>query len=237
MELREYLEIIKKRLIFIIVFTFITTAGAGVISFFVLPEIYQAGTTLYAGKLVDAKEAMVYTELLAGQILVKDYREIAKSRTIAQEVKARLSREDTNNPELQKVLKGSDAAFSGMIAVDLKNDTRIIEIKVQHTSPEICAIVANKIAEVFQERAMQLMKVENVQIVDKAEIPDKPVEPNKKMNVAIGFVLGLMGSLGIVFLIEYLDNTIKTPEDVAKYTELTVIGAIPKYELLQGNAK
>lgn len=237
MELREYLEIIKKRLLIIILITFLTTAVAVVVSFFVLPDIYQAGTTLYAGKLVDAKEAMVYTELLAGQILVKDYREIAKSRSIAQEVKASLSRENINNPELQQILSKPDADLSKLISVDLKNDTRIIEIKVQNTSPEVCAIIANKIAEVFQNKAMELMKVENVQIVDKAEVPKKPIKPNKRMNTAIGFVVGLMGSLGIVFLIEYLDNTIKTPEDVAKYTELTVIGAIPKYELLQGNGK
>ena len=237
MELREYIEIIKKRLAFIIVFTVVATGLAGVISFFVLSEVYQAGTTLYAGKLVDAKEAMVYTELLAGQILVKDYREIAKSRTIAQEVRDSLSKENIDNPDLQRVLAKADVGFSNMISVDLKNDTRIIEIKVQHTSPEVCAIIANRLAEVFQDSAMKLMKVENVQIIDKAEIPKYPVKPNKAMNVAIGFVLGLMVSLAIVFLIEYLDNTIKTPEDVVKYTELTVIGAIPKYELMQSSAK
>ena len=58
-------------------------------------------------------------------------------------------------------------------------------------------------------------------------MPEKPVSPNKKMNIAIAFLLGLMVSVGLVFLLEYLDNTYKTKEQLEKELELPVLGVIP----------
>jgi capsular polysaccharide biosynthesis protein len=60
------------------------------------------------------------------------------------------------------------------------------------------------------------------------------IKPNKQMNMAIAFLLGLMGSVGLVFLLEFLDNTIKTPEDVARHLELPVMGIIPSADSRAG---
>ena len=68
----------------------------------------------------------------------------------------------------------------------------------------------------------------NIQTMDKALVPQNPVSPNKKLNIAIALFLGLMVSVGIVFLLEYLDNTIKTENDVEKYLHLPILGIIPK---------
>ena len=59
-------------------------------------------------------------------------------------------------------------------------------------------------------------------------MPEKPIKPKKALNVAIAFFLGLMASVGLTFIIEYMDSTIKTEEDINKYLELPVIGIIPK---------
>ena len=64
--------------------------------------------------------------------------------------------------------------------------------------------------------------------MDKAIVPINAISPNKKLNIAIAFFIGLMVSLGIVFLLEYVDNTIKTESDVEKYLGLPVLGVIPK---------
>jgi capsular polysaccharide biosynthesis protein len=71
---------------------------------------------------------------------------------------------------------------------------------------------------------------DNVKVVDKAKVPSSPVKPRPLMNIAIAGVLGIMVGLGIIFLIEYLDNTIKTPDDVQKYLGLPVLGSIPNFE-------
>lgn len=53
------------------------------------------------------------------------------------------------------------------------------------------------------------------------------VKPNKTMNIAVAFLLGLMGSVALAFVLEFMDNTIKTPEDVARHLDLPVMGVIP----------
>ena len=67
--------------------------------------------------------------------------------------------------------------------------------------------------------------------MDTAVTPDKPVKPNKQLNVMIAFVVGLMAAVGVVFLLEYLDNTIKTTADVEKLLGIPVLGVIPNYEM------
>lgn len=62
-------------------------------------------------------------------------------------------------------------------------------------------------------------------------IPDKPIKPNKLLNILIAFVAGLMASLGLVFLLEYLDNTVKTSSDIEKLLGIPVLGIIPDYKI------
>jgi len=65
-------------------------------------------------------------------------------------------------------------------------------------------------------------------IVDRAGLPSKPVKPDPKRDALLGFALGIVLGLGLAFLTEFLDDKIKTPEDVARYAHgLTVLAEIP----------
>ena len=68
----------------------------------------------------------------------------------------------------------------------------------------------------------------NIQIVDGAELPTKPFKPNKRLNLLLAAVVGLFLGLGLAFFFEYLDNTIKTPEDVEQLIQLPSFGMIPE---------
>lgn len=218
-DLKDLFLIIRKRLWVILLITFITTLTAVIVSIWVLEPVYQANTTLYVGKKIDGEGTLGYQDVLMGGQLVKDYRELAKSRLVASIVINELRLENTSTDQI-----------ANMLGVNLKNETRIIEITAHSTDPEFAKRVANKVADVFKRKAVELIEVDNVQVIDVAETPISPIKPNKEMNIAIGFLLGVMLSLGLAFLLEYLDNTIKTPEDIEKYLGLSVIGAIPKFE-------
>jgi len=78
---------------------------------------------------------------------------------------------------------------------------------------------------------IEIKKVDSVSIVDRATAPQDPIKPNKKMNVLIAFMVGLMISVGLAFVLEFLDNTIKTNKDVEKILGLPVLGMIPDYRI------
>ncbi|MEW6570643.1 MAG: polysaccharide biosynthesis tyrosine autokinase [Nitrospirota bacterium] len=73
------------------------------------------------------------------------------------------------------------------------------------------------------------LSASNIQILDRAEVPKAPFKPRKALNIMLSLVVGLLGGIGIAFFVEYLDNTIKTPEDLEKRVSLPPLGFVPYY--------
>jgi polysaccharide biosynthesis transport protein len=71
------------------------------------------------------------------------------------------------------------------------------------------------------------LRASNIRIVDRAEVPHSAVRPQKLLNLSLGIVVGLLGGIGASLFQEYIDNTIKTPDDIARYFGMPILGAIP----------
>lgn len=219
LDLREIFDVIKKRKWIIILITLFLTIISGVLSFFVLPPTYEASVSVLIGKMPDNQQQQIqYNDVMMYQKLLKTYSEIAKSRLVA----------ETTIRQLNKNIGYSE--FESSITVTPQADTQIMIIKAKSKDAKDAMETVNALSEAFIREAMRLYPTGNVQIIDSATIPDRPIKPNKRLNIAIAFVLGLMISLGLVFLLEYMDNTIKTEGDVEKYLDIPVIGIIPKHK-------
>jgi capsular exopolysaccharide synthesis family protein len=72
------------------------------------------------------------------------------------------------------------------------------------------------------------LTVSNIQVVDQAEIPTRPYKPNRQLNLLLAAVVGLFLGVGLAFFFEYLDNTVKTPEDVEQLIRLPSFGMVPE---------
>jgi polysaccharide biosynthesis transport protein len=75
----------------------------------------------------------------------------------------------------------------------------------------------------------------NIHIVDPAEVPKTPSRPTPRRNIMLAMVIGLMGGLGLIFFFEYLDNTIKTPDDVQYRFGLPYLGPVPNFEIKEND--
>ena len=73
------------------------------------------------------------------------------------------------------------------------------------------------------------LRTSNVSIIDPAETPLGPSRPNTSKNLLFGVGLGLVGGVGLAFIVDFLDNTLKTPEDVEQYLHLSSLGIIPDF--------
>jgi len=220
-ELRQYWEVLRKRWIIVVVLPLIAALTSGIISFFVIVPVYQSATTLIVGKKAETGQAAAQmldnSVLLANQQLAKTYATIAQSRTVEQNVIKALN--------LPLTVEG----LNSLISINPVKTTEILEIQVTNTNPELAATIANSMAEQFSKAVIDIKKVDSVSIVDKAVTPEVPVKPNKKLNILIAFVVGLMASVGLVFILEYLDNTVKTSADIEKLLGIPVLGVIPHY--------
>ena len=81
------------------------------------------------------------------------------------------------------------------------------------------------------------ISVSNIRITEKAVMPHAPVKPKKKLNLILSIIFGLMTGVGIAFLWEYLDRSLRTEEDVRRYLDLPVLSVIPVAEKVQSSKK
>lgn len=217
-DIRELLLILRKRLWVIILVTTISTAASGLISYYILQPEYLTYTTLMIGRPQEYKQEIEYDDVLLNHKLVSTYGEIAKSRVVAKEWMSNLGLSFTYE-ELDK-----------KIEVKLVKDTEIIKIVVKDKDGKAAAQIADEISMVFMKHVARIMNIENVQVIDKAEVPLKPDNPKPVIYMLITFVLGIMLSIFSILAYEYFDNTVKTQEDIEKYFMLPVLGVIPKVQ-------
>ena len=218
-DLRELFGVLIKRAWVIILITIMSVLISGVVTFFILPPIYETSTTMMVSRAQDITETnLQYQDILISHRLVNTYREITTSNRVLHRVIDALGIEMTADE------------VRGMVSVTALRDTEIIRISVENTDPNFASNLANAIAHVFMEEVVELMRIENVHIIDEARLPEYPIRPQPLLNLALAGVLGFMLGLGLVFLIEYLDNTVKTSESIEKRLELPVLGVIPSFD-------
>ena len=219
-DLREYFAIIKKRFWIIAIITVVAMVVSGVISFFMLSPVYESKSTLIVNTEKNEETQMITGDQFSvSQKLAVTYGEIIKSRAVLESVISNLKLDSEYEDLVEK------------ITVSPVKDTQIISISVQDTNPKKARDIANEIPKVFEKEVKRITKANDIQVIDKAILPENPIKPNKMMNVAIAAVLGMMIGLFIVFLLEYLDNKIKTPQDVEKHLDLPILGVIPNEKI------
>ncbi|MZQ96242.1 MAG: capsular biosynthesis protein [Acidaminobacter sp.] len=220
LDLRELFYMLLKHIKLISILTILAVLISAGVSFFLLTPEYETYTTLMLGKPVEELSTSQINNqgILTNQQLIGTYAEIAKSNAVVNQVVSDLG----NNL--------SPGELRSKMSVTLLNNTAVIKVAVRDTNPERAALIANEVAKTFMEEVSYIMKIENVQVIDFAEIPSSPVSPRIPMNLAISLVLGLMLGVFISFLIEFLDRSIKTPEEVQQLLGLPVIGMIPEMQ-------
>ena len=211
----EIFEALKKRWILIVSITLVATLISGILSFFVIKPTYEASTKVFVGKEESSLEGYNTNDIQMYQKLLQTYAETIKTNYVIQ-----AAINNTNADLSVKDVKDS-------LTVTPIADTQILQIKYKNNDPEVAKSILENITNEFVILAKELVPNGNVRVIEAVQLPENPVAPNKKMNIAIAFLLGLMVSVGLVFLLEYLDNTFKTKENLERELNIPVLGLIP----------
>ncbi|MBU9723067.1 MULTISPECIES: YveK family protein [Bacillaceae] len=218
--LKEIYQTIKKRLGLIVLLAVLAVAAAAIISYFVLTPMYQSSTQILVNQAKEEGQTLTQADLRTNVELINTYNVIITSPRILDPVIEELG------------IEQSVGSLRSQLTVGSEGNSQVVYIRVQDESPAMAVNKANTIATVFQREIVELMNVDNVSILSPAELSANPapVSPNPTLNMAIALVVGLMAGVGLAFLIEFLDNTIKTEDQVEKHLGLPVIGAISRID-------
>ena len=217
MTLEDIFKALKKRWLLIVSVTLMFLIGGSVFVLFFGPvPQYQSSTTVLVDYRASETEVLTQNDINLSQKLVQTYTEIIKSLTILNPVIEEMDLSLTPNELLKK------------ISVSQVNETEIIKISVTDEDPILARDIANTLAELFSEEISHIMKVDSTSILDEAVLPTTPLAQNKVTKIAIAGILGMMVSVGLVFLFEYLDRSIKTADETEHLLGVPVLGVIPK---------
>lgn len=220
LDLVDLFYVVKKKLWLIVALFILSASSAYLYSEYVMVPQYATHAKLWLGKPgdYDTSEAITQDEIRMNQRLITTYAAIAKTEPILSEVKAALPFET------------SVGYLKSVIRIQLLNDTEIIQVYVSGTSPEQITEIANTFSIVFSDKIAEMMKIDNVRILEKAPIPYGAYSPNTRKNIILGGGAGIMLALFIIFMIEMFDHAIKIPEDVTKHLGLPILGMIPEHD-------
>ncbi|KAB2445570.1 YveK family protein [Bacillus luti] len=225
--LKELFHILRKRLAMILVITFGAVIVSAIISFFFMTPIYQSSTQILVNQKKQEGAMFQAGEVQTNIQLTNTYKVIIKSPVILEQVNEKLN------------LNMTAQALTGKINVANEKDSQVISVTVEDKNPKLARDIANATADVFKGEVAKIMNVDNVTVLSKAEIAENqsPIKPRPMLNIAIAFIASLMVSVGLAFLLEYLDNTVKKEEDIESLLGLPVLGIVARMDEETTNVK
>ena len=213
-DLVELFDYFFRRAYIIIITALVFLVGGLTYTVFLKEPLYKSDVNVILVSK-NSQSSSLQSEIAANQKLAATYRELVTSRSVLNEVIEDLDLTYTVS-QLQK-----------MISVQNVNETEIIKITVSSSKPKEAKEIANIIAVKFQDEVKDIYNLENVSIVDKAVLAKEPYNINVVKESIIYIALGVVLSCGVIFVIYYFDNTIKSIDQVEKRLGIPVIGTVP----------
>ncbi|KYG59438.1 YveK family protein [Planococcus maritimus] len=214
--LQDLFKTLKKNLGIILLTTILAITVAGAVSFMFLTPIYENSTQILVNQEQTEASQMTNQNIQTDLQLINTYSVIIKSPAILDQVIGQMN------------LDTSAEALTQKITVNTAENSQVVNVVVRDEDPAQAVEIANTTAQVFENDIQELMNVDNVSILSAAVLKENPspVEPNPILNMAIAAVVGLMLGVGIAFLREYLDTSMKTEQDIEDILGVPLLGVI-----------
>lgn len=206
----ELVNLLRRNVWLIVGLTLLGGVIAFSVSSFILSPTYEASSTVFIRPRVN--DGQISTgELAANARLANTYAEIARSNAVLRNV---------------SVSGFSVNEIRESISITAVRDTEIMRFSSTTTSPTASAAIANQVVNAFINEVYEIIEIENLYIIDQAEVNPQRVGPNVLLNSLIGLVLGGMISIGVIFIMIMLDRTISGRDQVEALLEVPVLGEI-----------
>ncbi len=222
--LKEFFNYYKKFSLIIIILVIVLVTGISIYNLRVKTPLYTTKTSVVLVKsetnnmniTTEDDDTIDVGDITLNQKLVATYRKIIKSRLVLEQV--------VNNLKLDYTFKELDKEVS----VNAIDDTEILEISVSDEDPKVAALIANTIVDVFAKEVSKMYSINNVSILDKAQIPVNPSNNTFLRDIVLAIFVGVAGCSALIFVIYYFDDTLRDTEAIEDEIEMPLIAKIIK---------
>ena len=214
----------KRKAEIILIIAIFIVIGFIYTSVFTKPMYTSSTTLVLAGINDEANEgetSITTTDLTLNSKLVSTYSQLVKSNKVVRQVISNLGI-DIPEEELRN-----------NISVSSVSDTELIKITVTTDNPQYSADIANETAKVFTDEVAEIYNINNVHVVDTAEESQTPSNINHKKDVVMFVAIGVVVAIAYVIIVNMLDTTVKTEEEIESLVKLPVLASIPMYDVAE----
>lgn len=224
LDLKEILNMFWHRKTQIILITLIFIVIGVIYTIGFTTPMYSSSTTLLlaggeSGEGQSSTNSITTTDITINSKLVSTYSELVKRKIVLGQVISNLG------------IDVSEESLKDNISVTAVKDTELIEIAVTTENPEYSAKIANETAKVFSEKVGELYNINNVHIIDEAEVNNSPSNINHQRDIVIAALIGIVVSIIYALVANMLDTTIKTSDEIEKIYKVPVLASIPMCEI------
>ena len=219
LRLEDLVQILKKKAAWIVL---TTVAGIGLVAgvtFFLITPKYDSTAQLIAqNQEAEGSSGNLQNDINGNVLMINTYKDMIKSDLVIDAVQKKLQ------DEYQYVY--SNSGLKNSLEVEQAQNSQMFQITATSSEPRKAALIANITAITFQEKAEEVLAVSKVTITSEAGVSAKAVFPNNQLNLLIGTVVGMLIGVGLAFLIELVDKTMKDERFIVETLELPVLGQV-----------
>lgn len=219
--IKDFFNYLKKYILIICGVVVIFVIGVFIYDKSIKKPLYTTYTTIILTKSNEAQTSTTITQndILLNQKLVETYTKIIKSKLVLDQVISETGITYTAEELGQNV------------AVEAYENTEMLKISVTDSDPELSASIANSIAQVFSGEVAKIYQMNNISVIDIAQVPDEVSNNTLTRDFFIALFISIFGSIGVIFIIYYFDDSIKLTDDLEEEIGMPVIAKVFKSDI------
>lgn len=219
--IRDFLNYLKKYVLVIIAVSLVLVIGVFIYDKSIKKPLYTTYTTIILTKSNETQTGTTITQndILLNQKLVETYSKIIKSKLVLEQVISETG------------VTYTAEELSENVSVEAYENTEMLKISVTDQDPELAASIANSIAQVFSGEIAKIYQINNISVVDVAVTPEEVSNNTLKRDLLIALFIGIFGTIGVVFVVYYFDDTVKLTDNLEEEIGMPVVAKVFKSDI------